>query len=692
MTGTSTTAPETTPSASVGFRVVQRTLLRADQELDVRPLYVSGVSGFGAGDTPAATRQSGSGQESEDSEDSNDVTVQPTVPGLAGYGEITEAGHAVANQHRRLTFATYFNAFPASYWRRWTDFASVRLIAKVRGQGNFIIYRSTAKGHVLRVEAARISTDETQTLEFDLSLKPFIDGGWYWFDIEAEDSAFVLEEAVWGFETDKVAQGRISIGITTFNRPDFCVDQLLNLATADDVLAILDEVVVVDQGTQRVHDEPRFPQAAAALGDKLRMLQQDNLGGSGGFSRAMNEAASRGNSDYVLLLDDDVVCELEGILRGVAMADLARKPVLVGGQMFSLYDRTVMHAFGETLARWKWFWGPAPGTYHGHDFSRNSLRSTSWLHRRIDVDYNGWWMCLIPTRVVREVGLSLPMFIKWDDAEFGLRAAEAGFPTVTLPGVAVWHVPWTEKDDTLDWQAYFHQRNRVISGLLHSPYERGGRLVLESFENLAKRAVSMQYSTAETILLALQDVLAGPERMHRDMTYRLQELRELRQHFTDSRLVQDLEAFPAPRRKKPPRGGQAVSAPTGPVGMVRTAAASLLRQLRTPRDLAAEHPEALVPHVDHRWWRLAQMDSSIVSSADGTSAAWYKRDRAKFLELMRRSSALHAQLYREWPALSQRYRQAVADLAAPETWKQTFEGLDDELGAGALPAEFRGAQ
>jgi galactofuranosylgalactofuranosylrhamnosyl-N-acetylglucosaminyl-diphospho-decaprenol beta-1,5/1,6-galactofuranosyltransferase len=72
-------------------------------------------------------------------------------------------------------------------------------------------------------------------------------------------------------------------------------------------------------------------------------------------------------------------------------------------------------------------------------------------------------MCLIPTRVIREIGLSLPMFIKWDDADFGLRAGEAGFPTVTLPGVAVWHVPWHEKDDTIDWQAYFHRRNRIVA-------------------------------------------------------------------------------------------------------------------------------------------------------------------------------------------------------------------------------------
>ena len=30
-----------------------------------------------------------------------------------------------------------------------------------------------------------------------------------------------------------------------------------------------------------------------------------------------------------------------------------------------------------------------------------SLRQTPWLHRRVDVDYNGWWMCLIPRAVVR---------------------------------------------------------------------------------------------------------------------------------------------------------------------------------------------------------------------------------------------------------------------------------------------------
>ena len=349
--------------------------------------------------------------------------------------------------------------------------------------------------------------------------------------------------------------------------------------------------------------------------------------------------------------------------------------------MFSLYDRSVMHAYGETLAKYRWFWGAAPNTVHGHDFAKRSLRSTRWLHRRIDVDYNGWWMCLIPTTVIKEIGLSLPMFIKWDDAEFGLRAQAAGYPTVTMPGVAVWHVPWTEKDDTVDWQAYFHERNRLISGLLHSPYERGGRLVLESWENHAARMVSMQYGTGEVLLTALEDLLDGPGRMHRDMTHRVPEIRGVLKQYSDARAEDDIDRFPPPRLKKPPRKGRSVISPQGQLGKVRAGAAGLVRQIRPVRELAGRHPESLVPHVDLRWWRLAQFDSAIVSSADGMSASWYQRDRQEFRRQMVRSARLHARLYQEWPALAARYRQEMAGLTSPDTWKLTFEGLEDTSGA-----------
>ena len=65
--------------------------------------------------------------------------------------------------------------------------------------------------------------------------------------------------------------------------------------------------------------------------------------------------------------------------------------------------------------------------------------------------------------------MPLPLFIKWDDAEYGLRARSRGYRTATVPGIAIWHMSFLEKDDTSDWQAYFHYRNRYVAAALHGP-------------------------------------------------------------------------------------------------------------------------------------------------------------------------------------------------------------------------------
>jgi galactofuranosylgalactofuranosylrhamnosyl-N-acetylglucosaminyl-diphospho-decaprenol beta-1,5/1,6-galactofuranosyltransferase len=59
---------------------------------------------------------------------------------------------------------------------------------------------------------------------------------------------------------------------------------------------------------------------------------------------------------------------------------------------------------------------------------------------------------------------------------------------------------------------------------------------------------------------------------------------------------------------------------------------------------------------------------------DGTSAAWYQRDREEFKDLLRRTLEIHQRLYREWPELSRRYREALPDLVSPEQWSKTFAG------------------
>ena len=154
--------------------------------------------------------------------------------------------------------------------------------------------------------------------------------------------------------------GRVSIGITTFNRPDFCVDGLRVLAEATDVLDVLDQIYVIDQGTERVEDHPDFAEATKGIADQLQVIRRATSAARAASPARWTRRCAPGSSDYVLLLDDDVITEPESILRAVTFADLARRPPIVGGHMFSLYDRSVLHAFGETVAPYNWWWGPAP--------------------------------------------------------------------------------------------------------------------------------------------------------------------------------------------------------------------------------------------------------------------------------------------------------------------------------------------
>jgi galactofuranosylgalactofuranosylrhamnosyl-N-acetylglucosaminyl-diphospho-decaprenol beta-1,5/1,6-galactofuranosyltransferase len=324
-----------------------------------------------------------------------------------------------------------------------------------------------------------------------------------------------------------------------------------------------------------------------------------------------------------------------------------------------------------------------PTVFTDWDFGERNLRSSRWLHRRIDVDFNGWFMCLIPTEVLRTIGLSLPLFIKWDDSEYGVRASAAGFPTVSLPGTAVWHIPWSDKNDALDWQSYFHQRNRIIAALLHSPYEHGGRVVRESFNHQVKHLFSMQYSTGELRHRAIEDVLAGPERLHSELTTKLSELRELRERFADARTSPDPDAFPPARRKKPPKRGQDPTLPKGRRGQMMSAATSAVRQTMAKRELSDAFPEARLAAMDATWWMISQFDSVVVSMPDGGSASWHHRDPEEFRSLLTRTLKIHQRLAREWPRLAREYRQALPHIASPDQWRKTFEA--DATARGEQP-------
>lgn len=647
------------------WHTVARVVFPAGQDEDIIPLYLT--FGRSAGVPPEEQEISGR------PERGGPVTERAPVAVFSG----TEHSEAILSRRsirvasgERASLATYFNAFPASYWRKWTNVDTVRLALTIEGAASVLVYKSNPRGVAQRAKTVR--TDGTRTdLVFDLPLTAFGDGGWYWFDIVSRDGDVILHEAQWQVPVAPVRPGTFSIGVTTLNRTDYVARLVSALAEADDLRGHLDRLYIVDQGSTPVESDPAWPAAAAAMGEQLQLIHQDNLGGSGGFSRGMYETVTAGTSTYHLLLDDDIMVEPEGILRAVAFASHCRRATIVGGHMFDLMNRSVLHAMGEEIDEWKWFWGPVRGLPQGHNLANKGLRETGWMHRRIDVGYNGWWMSLIPVEIIKEIGLSLPVFIKWDDAEYSVRAREHGFPTVSLPGACVWHVSWADKDDSVDWQAYFHERNRLISALLHSPYPHGGRVLTEGTAADVKHGFSMQYYAQELRVRALRDVLAGPGGLHASLRTALTEARALAPQFPDARYQADPEAFPPVHRRKPLRKGKFPTAPHIAL-LPLWAAATLTKHLMPVDEEALASPQVTVPHSLSKWWFLSQFDSAVVSKADGTGAAFYQRDPAKLRELLTTSLTLRARLRTHWAALSTQYRQELAHITSIEEWERTF--------------------
>jgi galactofuranosylgalactofuranosylrhamnosyl-N-acetylglucosaminyl-diphospho-decaprenol beta-1,5/1,6-galactofuranosyltransferase len=574
-----------------------------------------------------------------------------------------------------VSFATYFNAFPASYWRRWSILESVVLRVELTGSARVDVYRSKATGARITVggtEATSAAPDQPVVVEFEIGLQPFEDGGWIWFDITT-DTKVTVHSAGWYAPIAAPSRANVAVGIPTFNRPADCVNALAALTSDPLVDAVISAVIVSDQGTSKAKDHPDFASAAAGLGDRLTIHNQPNLGGSGGYSRVMYEALKNTDCEQILFMDDDIRIEPDSILRALALNRFAKVPTLVGGQMLNLQEPSHLHVMGEMVDAENFMWTGAVNTEYDHNFAKYPLNDeeqyrSKLLHRRIDSDFNGWWMCMIPRSVAEELGQPLPLFIKWDDCEYGLRAGEHGYPTVTLPGAAIWHMAWSDKDDAIDWQAYFHLRNRLVVAAMHWDGNIRG-LLASHLKATFKHLLCLEYSTVAIQNRAMDDFLAGPEHIFSILESALPEVRKMRQEYPDAVVLSSATTLPTPSDK---RWRKKVTIPTNPISISTRLSRGVLHQLRPHDPQHHVRPQINVATQDARWFSLCNVDGVTVTTADGRGVVFRQRDREKMFALLRESVRRQALLARKFNRMRKVYRAALPVLASKQKWESVL--------------------
>ena len=250
---------------------------------------------------------------------------------------------------------------------------------------------------------------------------------------------------------------------------------------------------------------------------------------------------------------------------------------------------------------------------------------------------------MIPRQVAEELGQPLPLFIKWDDADYGLRAAEHGYPTVTMPGAAIWHMAWSDKDDAIDWQAYFHLRNRLVVAAMHWDGDIDGP-DCQSPKATLKHLLCLEYSTVAIQNKAIDDFLAGPEHIFSILESALPEVHAMRKEYPDAVVLPGRHPLPPPSGWREGAQADRLRCPPSVFGWPAVWCTSCAR--KTPR--TTRRPQLNVATQDARWFLLCKVDGVTVTTADGRGVVYRQRDRAKMFELLRESVRRQVRLARKF--------------------------------------------
>jgi len=435
---------------------------------------------------------------------SNKLVSELYIRVLSGYADFDDE-KLMIDKETKVSFNTYFNSFYESYWAECTDLTSVQLAVEFTGEIVIEIYRDALNLGCNLIDWKRVKSRDmavsTITIPIvtsgDAVLGGFHTRGRVFFDVTARKKTKIRSMR---FQTTTAPPNRpmLTLGICTFNREPYLYKNLLELEKfAQDTHSIV-EIILVNQGEPFVSNELKNLVSESA---NIRLIEQENLGGCGGFTRTMYESLASEGASHHVLMDDDAQMDARILANLEYFLSHLTEDIVVGGHMLDLYQPWMLCEAGAMVR----------SNSRIRPLHRNiDLRRTDALHpflRFHATDYNAWWFCAIPIRHIKAADFPAPIFIRGDDVEYGVRLQEMGVRTVAMPGIAVWHEPFYAKVG--GWQVYYDYRNRMIMASMYPhrfTMESPGMMTWAFFRALALH----NYQEAALISRAMEDFLAGP--------------------------------------------------------------------------------------------------------------------------------------------------------------------------------------
>lgn len=402
-----------------------------------------------------------------------------------------------------VDFTTYMNGFPFNKWKEYSGLNTVSLVLKASGdfEINLVGYHLDPTHPVrrlIRKEQFSFSEPTELTLDFGAVTDEFLA-----FELTASSESVLEGGYFYGlFEESAVRTVNLAIATTTFRKEDFITENIKlirrELLESDDEIKDHLYVNVVDNGRTLSKDsiESRH----------IKLYPNDNVGGSGGFARGMYESIHMdGDITHVLLMDDDVLVMTESIRRTYTLLKVVNdeyKDAFISGAMLELDSMFFMCEDVGMLRENRNYQHVKP--YYFINKLRDIMKSNTKLPENKKM-FAGWWYCCIPAATIREKGYSMPLFIRGDDMEYGIRCQPK---FMTMSGICIWHVYAGKYSAPLYFYMEFRNIFIVKAATQKLEYvDVYGRWK----EECMRSALTYDYEGWELLLLAIEDYMKGPK-------------------------------------------------------------------------------------------------------------------------------------------------------------------------------------
>lgn len=408
-----------------------------------------------------------------------------------------DSTNIILNRLEALHFDTYFNSFSIEKWKKYTNIENVSINLTLSGKFKINLYNFCDETFKI-IESQVIESEQAISIEIPYKLYEY--RGILTFSILSLKDNSVLYGGFFNgsIADEKINPVTIALNICTYKREKYIYRtiDLLNkyiYSNSNSLIASNLYVFITDNGKTLPID--------SLSTDKIRIFPNKNVGGAGGFTRGLIEIMhSNLGITHALMMDDDISIEPESIYRTFTMLACRKQEyenMFIGGAMLRLDKPNIQIESGAS-----WNAGNLIPNKHNIDLSSN----INVLNNEIEeyTEYNAWWYCCTPMSLVNRNNLPLPIFIRGDDLEYGLR----NIPTlVLLNGICVWHEPFENKYSS--FLQYYILRNLLYDNTLHFKQYSKYSFLKRLYSFVLRDLVFYRYKNIDLIFKGINDYFKG---------------------------------------------------------------------------------------------------------------------------------------------------------------------------------------